>query len=95
MMSQEVVESVRRIVNLTQIIGRPGAYTEEFAILTARMGRAIGSGGENIKASRLLDGVISVDNSARFVESKGYQVFRVSGFRVARCDFYGDLQCHW
>lgn len=50
---------------------------EEFAVPFSLMSLTIGPRGKNINAARDLPGVIAVDNSPRFMTSKGIQLFKV------------------
>jgi len=50
---------------------------EEFAVPYSLMSLAIGPRGTNINAARDMPGVLGVDNSPKFVATKGIQLFKV------------------
>jgi len=96
-MSEMIVDQLKQFVQIkkttTQFMrsshGNNNNYFEEFAIPLQLIGKAIGTGGENIRAARRLDGVVSVSNRDYFISTKGVQLFQVQAktkeaARVAR-----------
>jgi len=83
-LAKELVELVRsQVVPLYKQLSeaknqkRPQIAYEEFAVPYSLMSLVIGPRGTNINAARDMPGVLGVDNSPKFVATKGIQLFKV------------------
>jgi len=80
-MSDMIVDQLKQFVQIkkttAQFMRNINYHIEEFAVPLQSIGKAIGTGGENIRAARRLEGVVSVSNSDKFISTKKIQLFRV------------------
>jgi len=80
-MSDMIVDQLKQFVQIkkttAQFLRNNNYHVEEFAVPLQSIGKAIGTGGENIRAARRVEGVVSVSNRDTFISTKGIQLFRV------------------